>query len=101
MAGLFKRLFGGAANENTPAPGTPDEVYKGVEIFARPAKEQGQWRIGGTLKKEVAGAAVERRFLRADLLNDEASARAATIGKAHLIIDQGGDSLFAGEDRMV
>ena len=101
MTGFFKRLFGAPANQNEPPAGEPDEVYKDVEVFARPVKEGAQWRIAGTLKKATDGAAAERRFLRADLLPDEASAKQATIGKARLIIDQNGDSLWSGEDRMV
>jgi len=101
MSGFFKRLFGSPANQNEPPAGEPDEVYKDVEVFARPVKEGGQWRIAGTLKRSVDGETVERRFLRADLLPDEGSAKSATLGKARLIIDQNGSSLWSGEDRMV
>jgi len=101
MAGFLKRLFGAAANENEPPAGAPDEVYKDVEIFARPVKDGGQWRIAGRLQKDVGGETVERKFVRADLLPDEAGAKSATLGKARLIIDQNGDSLWSGEDRMV
>ena len=101
MSGFFKRLFGSAANQNEPPSGEPDEVYKDVEVFARPVKEESQWRIAGMLKKTIGGETVERRFMRADLLPDEGSAKSATLGKARLIIDQNGDSLWSGEDRMV
>lgn len=101
MAGFLKRLFGTKEREEAPQSDTPDEVHKGVEVFARPAKEGGQWRICGLLRKEVDGVVVERRFLRADLLPDEETARSATLGKARLIIDQNGDSLWRGEDRGV
>jgi len=101
MTGFFKRLFGSPANENEPPPGVPDEVYQGVEVFARPVKEGGQWRIAGTLKRTADGETVERRFMRADLLPDEESARTATLGKARLIIDQNGAGLWSGEDRPV
>ncbi|WP_158284795.1 HlyU family transcriptional regulator [Oricola cellulosilytica] len=101
MAGFFKRLLGTAANENTPPAGAPDEVYKGVEVFARPVKESGQWRVAGALRREKDGAMLERKFMRADLLPDEASAKTAALGKAHMIIDQNGESLWQGEERMV
>jgi hypothetical protein len=48
MTGFFKRLFGSPANQNEPPTGEPDEVYKDVEMFARPVKEGGQWRIAGS-----------------------------------------------------
>ena len=101
MAGFLKRLFGAAANENTPQSSEPDESYKGVEVFARPDKEGSQWRVVGLLRKEVDGRTVERKFLRADLMADEATARTATVGKAKLIIDQNGDGLWQGGDRPV
>jgi hypothetical protein len=44
-----------------------------------------------TLKRTVEGETVERRFMRADMLPDEASAKMATLGKARLIIDQNGE----------
>ena len=101
MAGFFSRLFGGAANENEPASGQPDEIYEGIEIHALPQKEGSQWRVAGMLRKPGENGAVERRFMRADTLPDEASARTAAIGKARLIIDQNGPGLWTGEDRMV
>jgi hypothetical protein len=101
MAGFLKRLFGAPANENSPPSGDPDEVYKDVELFAQPVKEGGQWRVAGALRKQVGDQKVERKFVRADLLPDEDSAKTAALGKAKLIVDQNGDSLWSGEDRMV
>lgn len=101
MAGFFKRLFGSAANENEPQGNDPDEVYKEVELFARPVGEGGQWRVAGMLRKQIDGEAVERNFVRADLLPDKETARSMTLDKARMIIDQNGDSLWRGEDRMV
>lgn len=101
MTGFLKRLFGSAANENEPQSDEPDEVYKEVELFARPVKEGGQWRIAGMIRKRVDGTVVERKFVRADLLPDADAAKTATIGKAKLIVDQNGDGLWRGDDRAV
>lgn len=103
MAGFLKRLFGGSSEggEAAPPSGDPDEVYKDVEVFARPVKEGGQWRVAGLLRKQVDGEAVERKFMRADLLPDEETARSTALGKARLIVDQNGDGLWRGEDRAV
>lgn len=101
MTGFFKRLFGSAANENEPQSDEPDEVYNEVELFARPVKEGGQWRIAGMIRKRVDGTIVERKFVRADLLPDPDTAKTATLGKAKLIVDQNGDGLWRGEDRAV
>ena len=101
MTGFFKRLFGSAANENEPQGNEPDEVYKDVELFARPQKEGSQWRIAGMLRKQVDGQPVERNFVRADLMPDLETARSVTLGKARMIVDQNGNGLWGGEDRMV
>ncbi|MCK5745995.1 MAG: transcriptional activator HlyU [Oricola sp.] len=101
MTGFLKRLFGSATNENTPQSDEPDEVYNEVELFARPVKEGGQWRIAGEIRKRIDGTLVERKFMRADLLPDADTAKTATLGKAKLIVDQNGDGLWRGEDRSV
>lgn len=102
MAGFLKRIFGGGAdNENAPKATEPDDVYKGVEVFAQPVKDEGQWRVAGLMRKSAGGETIERRFMRADLLPDEASAKTTALGKARLIIDQNGDGLWTGDDRMV
>ncbi|MFZ2101582.1 MAG: HlyU family transcriptional regulator [Oricola sp.] len=101
MAGFWKRLFGAPDKESTLPSGEPDEVYKDVAIFVMPVQEGGQWRIAGALRKDVDGVPVERKFVRADLLPDQGSAKAAALGKARLIIDQNGDALWRGEERSV
>lgn len=98
MAGFLKKLFGGGDNDNgAPSSKSPDEVHKDVEIRAAPVNEGGQWRVAGTLTKQIDGEAVSRRFVRADLLQSEADAISACVAKARLIIDQNGDSLWKGD----
>lgn len=100
MAGFFKKLFGGSDDSDggNPASAEPNEVYKGVEIRANPAKESGgQWRIAGTLTKEIDGEAVTRQFVRADLVQDKADAILTSVNKAKLIIDQNGDGIWQGD----
>lgn len=105
MAGFFKKLFGGgdAGDGTNPSGGEPNEIYKGVEIRAIPVKESGgQWRIAGTLTKEIDGQATARQFVRADLVQDKADAILTSVNKAKLIIDQNGEGIWQGDpDRPV
>lgn len=105
MAGFFKKLFGGSDEGEgaNPASAEPNEVYKGVEIRANPVKESGgQWRIAGTVTKDVDGQPVTRQFVRADLVQDKSEAIVTCVNKAKLIIDQNGDGIWHGDlDRPV
>jgi len=100
MAGFFKKLFGGG-DEGVgadPAGAEPNEIYKGVEIRANPPKESGgQWRIAGTVTKQIDGQPVTRQFVRADLVQDKAEAIRTSVNKAKLIIDQNGDGIWQGD----
>lgn len=97
MTGFFKKLFGGGQTNNAVGSGEPDEVYKDISIHATPENDGGQWRVSGTIVKMIDGEAVKRRFMRADLLPSEQEAKAVSIGKAKLIIDQNGDLLWQGD----
>ncbi|MEM8541375.1 MAG: HlyU family transcriptional regulator [Pseudomonadota bacterium] len=105
MAGFFKRLFGGndEGEGANPANAEPNETYKGVEIRANPVKESGgQWRIAGTVTKEVDGQRITRQFVRADLVQDKTEAIVTCVNKAKLIIDQNGEGIWRGDlDRPV
>lgn len=103
MVGFLKKLFGGGNGEGGLAVARePEEVYKDIEIRAKPVKDNGQWRVGGTLTRHVDGGTETRRFLRADLVQSEAEAIQVSVAKARLIIDQNGPSLWIGDpDRPV
>ncbi len=105
MAGFFKKLFGGGDEDGggDAAGAEPNEIYIGAEIRANPVKESGgQWRIAGTITKEIDGQQVTRRFVRADLVQDKSEAVLTCVNKAKLIIDQNGESIWQGDpDRPV
>jgi hypothetical protein len=89
----IKNLFGGGAAASPQAP-TATEVYKGFELLAEPAKEGGQWRIAGRIRKP-GEPAQERRFIRSDQFGDKDAAAQYSLMKARLIIDQQGDKIFS------
>jgi hypothetical protein len=89
----LKKIFGGG-NEGA-ASGGPAQEYKGFSIVATPIKEGGQWRLAGTISKDIGGAVKEHKFIRADLFSSKDEAVQFTVSKAQLIIDQSGDSIFS------
>ncbi len=99
MAGFLKRLFGlggssGDAGAGQTSDGPVAETHKGVDIRLSPIREaDGQFRVAGTLTRDGK----TRRFLRADLLASRQAAEEASLAKAKLIIDQNGESLWAGD----
>jgi hypothetical protein len=105
MVGFLKKLFGGGDDGDgaNPDSAEPNEIYKGVAIRANPVKEAGgQWRIAGTVTKEVDGQSVSRQFVRADLVQDKEQAIVTSVNKAKLIIDQNGEGIWQGDlDRPV
>jgi hypothetical protein len=90
----LKKIFGGGEGAGVPSKG-PAHEYKGFTIHATPIKEGGQWRLAGTISKEVGGAMKEHKFIRADLFSSKDEAGQFAVSKAQLIIDQSGDSIFS------
>jgi len=101
MSSFIKKAFGwiGGGSESSDAsaaaPAEP-ETYKDCLIVAKPIREGSQWRLAGSISREIEGERFERTFIRADLFGSEAEARSFTIRKAQQIIDQNGASLFRG-----
>jgi hypothetical protein len=89
----LKKIFGGGDSSNVSA-GTAQE-YKGFSIVPTPIKEGGQWRLAGTISKEIGGAMKEHKFIRADLFSSKDEAEQFAVTKAQLIIDQSGESIFS------
>lgn len=87
---LLSRLFGGGA----PKPGHSPETYKGFTITPDPAREGSRFRIGARIEKEIGGEVKSHTLIRADTLDDEEAAVAASLGKARQVIDEQGDRLF-------
>jgi hypothetical protein len=56
--------------------------------------EGGQFRVAGTISKIINGEEKVHKFIRADVFTDKDEAIAATIRKAHVIIDQSGERIF-------
>ena len=84
---ILKKLFGGGSGGATgPAP----TEYNGYAITPAPMKEGPAWRIAATIEKDGK----THRLIRADTINDHATAIQASLDKAKMLIDQQGDRLF-------
>jgi hypothetical protein len=91
---FFKKLFGGGDNA-APVAKTEDPIdYKGYSLVAAPMADGGQFRVAGSISKDVGGEVKTHTFIRADVFADRDAAVQATIRKAQLIIDQSGDMIF-------
>ena len=92
MSGFFSRLFGGGGAGASPS--VKPEEYKGYRIYPEPIREGSRWRIAARIEKDVGGETKVHQLIRADTLESEDSARAETMTKAQMVIDQLGDSIF-------
>ena len=90
---FLKRLFGGSDGEKKSAK-IPTVEHMGFEIVPAPHDEGGQFRLAGTIKKEIDGETKEHLLIRADMFPSLEDAREATVAKARRLIDEQGDSLF-------
>lgn len=88
---LLSRLFGGGG---PPKPRHASETYKDFTITPDPAREGQTFRIGARIAKDIGGETKTHTLIRADTLNDEETAVAASLNKAKQLIDEQGDRLF-------
>lgn len=86
----LKSMFSGSGESVTAAKVMPSEEYEGFEIIPTPAKEGGQYRLNGIIRKGER----EHQIIRADVFTSSDTCAAETIRKSKVLIDQMGDRLF-------
>ncbi|MEZ5873107.1 MAG: HlyU family transcriptional regulator [Nitratireductor sp.] len=89
---FFRKLFGGAAPEADAPSG--EEMHEGYRLTATPQKDGGQYRLCGTISREVDGTEKSHRLIRADLFTSSQEAGQAFFRKARLVIREQGERLF-------
>ena len=89
---LFAKLFGGGSK--TPETPPEPEMHNGFAIYPEPAKGTGGYRIGARIEKEIDGELKSHQMLRADVLGSEEDAKAESLRKAKIFIDQMGERIF-------
>ncbi|MEM6616713.1 MAG: HlyU family transcriptional regulator [Pseudomonadota bacterium] len=90
---FLKKLFGGGGDSGGGKPAA-ETTYEGFAITAIPQSDSGQFRLSGTITKEVNGEMKEHRLIRADLFPSADECAEATIRKAKQVIDEQGEKLF-------
>ena len=88
---FLKKLFSRSATADTLPQG---EEFKGFMIFATPIRDGKCYRIGARIEKEVDGTVQVHQLIRADVLQDEQDACAASVAKAKQMINEQGVGLF-------
>ncbi|MFP4264103.1 MAG: HlyU family transcriptional regulator [Halomonas sp.] len=100
---LLSGLFGGD-DDATPgnAPAAEPVEYHGYLIISEPAREGGQYRVSGWIRKPLAGdgdeaqdEVLEHRFERSDMVPGREACDELMISKAQRFIDELGDDIFA------
>ena len=97
---FFKKLFGikssgtSGAWEEPGSGGGAEEMHEGFTIAAAPQKEGGQYRLAGTISKEIGGEVKSHQLIRADLFTSQDEAVQFTIRKAKQVIKEQGDRMF-------
>lgn len=97
---FLKKLFGinssstSGAGDKTGSGSDAQEVHEGFTIAAEPQKEGGQYRLAGTISKEVDGEMKTHHLIRADVFSDKDEAVQFTIRKAKQVIKEQGERMF-------
>jgi hypothetical protein len=91
---FLKKLFGLGGGDDTAAPSSAREDYKGYAIVAAPYPAEGQYQVAGLITKDVDGVHKEHKFVRADRFASKDEATSFSLVKARQIIDQNGDRVF-------
>lgn len=93
---FFKKFFSRKQSGASGSWGKPVETveHEGYAIATTPQKEGGQYRLAGTISKEIDGEIKTHQLIRADLFPNADECSAACIRKAKQVIKEQGDGMF-------
>lgn len=95
LGDMLKKLFGAADGSTSKEETLGDPIeYKGYQIYLKARPVDGQFGVGGLIRKEIDGEIREHQFLRADQLPSREMCDEITLQKARQTIDQLGDDIF-------
>lgn len=86
---LLSKLFGSRSKSSAETE-QPAEEYNGFAITPTPIKEGPRYRLSARIEKDGK----THMLIRADTVEDEATALASSLAKAKQAIDQLGDGIF-------
>ena len=94
LGSMLKKLFG-AADGDTGEGSLGEAIeYKGYQIYLKARPMDGQFGVGGVIRKEIDSEVREHLFFRADQLPSREMCDELTLQKAKQTIDQQGDDIF-------
>lgn len=91
---FLKKLFGGGDSAPKLSKSAASVDYNGYKITPAPMKDGSQFRLAGTIAKEIDGVEKSHLLIRADTFPSNESAQEATLKKARYVIDEQGDAIF-------
>ena len=94
---FLKKLFGlnsAPSASNVLAAEGSEQYYEGYSILPAPIKEGGQYRLAGTISREIDGEIKTHHLIRADMFPSHEEAVNFTMRKAKQVIGEQGDRLF-------
>ncbi|MEM8876542.1 MAG: HlyU family transcriptional regulator [Pseudomonadota bacterium] len=91
---FLKKMFGGGNDGEAQSKPLAEATHEGFHIVAAPMAEGDQFRLAGTISKEINGETKTHQLIRADVFPSAEVAADATIRKAKRVIDEQGDRLF-------
>lgn len=91
---FLRKLFGGGGDGGDGSVSAASVDHEGYTILPTPKKEGAQFRLAGTITKELAGEEKSHKFIRADLFSSADECSEVSIRKAKQLIDEQGDSIF-------
>lgn len=93
---FLKKLFGGGngASAGSGIQPVAETSHEGFQILTTPIEEGGQFRVCALVRKEIDGALMEHRLIRADICSTVDEASDIAIRKAQQMIDERGEGIF-------
>ncbi|MFZ1813625.1 MAG: HlyU family transcriptional regulator [Rhizobiaceae bacterium] len=92
--GFFKSLFGFLSRNELPAVAAAEEMHEGYRLIAEPQREGSNYRLCGTITRQMDGTQQSYKLIRADMFTAPDDASAAFFRKARQVIREQGDKLF-------
>lgn len=89
---------GGSGREGGPGEVAEREAYQGFVVLARPIREQGQWRLAGSICREGDEDGARHDFVRADVMADREECIRMSLLKGRQLVDEQGDRLLPEGD---
>ena len=89
---ILSRLLGKGAKSGARA--ALAETYKDFQITAAPQQDEGGYRVGARIEKQVGDEVKVHRLVRADTVRGLEEAEAFSIRKAKQVIDEQGEEIF-------